>query len=1352
MFPLSSQGGSRRRFPTTPGRTGRSRPTTAPSTVRKRPGTPGTSRQLGTPIAAWDKSAADTAPVTALGDSTATAAECARSRAVVVSHKGRLYAFGGHGGSDDHGNAALRSDICCLDPVSGGWARLSCRGQHPSARIHAAGVVKDGKLVVHGGVDGRGHVLSDLWAVTLRTPEDTQGGAVGVRKWKRVAVRGAPETEPLCRHASCLSASRQAALFHGGHTPKGSVSPLLFEFAFATQAWQVVATQGDAPLLYDHTLAAVGDSVFAFGGSTYRDGDARVVNDHLFLLTASTGVWRRISIAFQSQDAAVDFVGPRYFFTCVRQTRQLWFYGHKTGAHFAQLPEPSSERVLFHPHGAAPRVPSVRNNAGVVPLGRTIWFMFGEEPCGGRTRARRARSRPPLEPLVPEDVALLLDDCGGESHPVSHDVRAYTIDLSDWVVMSEGTPAAFTPKTGRSETHTQRSAGQGASVESTMLTRLLREKHAFDQARREGRSRDVDSCGYEALLDSIIASYLQENSPTPKRPVSKRRRRQERPKREGSPSAPETEDQVARGGGADAARRLQYDSQIRQAPATGRLSPAPPHPSQGVLMSPPAPPQKEGDSAPPNADSTPGEDLHPVHPVQGDRASDAAGKGEGLRLEEPLKEKEEKDEVAAWLESFYQGPDAWVEEWIHQICSDDVTRASTSTPLSPRTNLIGWFGATAPPGHNFEVLRMLVAASVGDDLTRSFSGKRDSTVRQDTVVRIQAVGRGALSRAALGARWKSRAPCLLLAQSETLSQPMPTSTPAASTHRLSASGEKKAVRWKGKYSLRGLNLLFLATQSQMPPSEQQGGVPPSEQQGGVPPSEQQGGVPPSEQQGGDPPTVPPARDSQPAPPPAPTPAPQGAPTPASVTSGNEADTEAGRDEGVHAARARARERANARDKAGREKEEEAATRIQAMQRGIAGRARAKEAKEAEESKRADAKRRENAATTIQTAQRRQSARCIQRETKAQREKEAEEAEMQSKRAEEELAATRIQSIQRGRAGRHRASMQVDEGRARRQEEELAATRIQALQRGRTGRARAKRHSQQQGVRRRQTENCAATKIQAVQRGRQGRKQAAERADDRRKEQRAAAKIQAVHRGKQVRDDQSRRKGSVAALPDTPEDSPEASPQGEGVGDADQEDAKRADAATKIQAVHRGRQARSDQVRRKGSVAALPDTPEEETVQPAQDEAATKIQAIQRGRQARAKAKESQSVRRASAHALPDSPPDKPALPEGDPAQDAAATKIQAIQRGRKARADVKQVRFATPQPPDAEDPGKAAAAVKIQNAQRAKVARREVTQRRKARKQEQEEEKQKQAATKIQSIQRGNAARSDNHRGNTTRR
>ena len=223
------------------------------------------------------------------------------------------------------------------------------------------------------------------------------------------------------------------------------------------------------------------------------------------------------------------------------------------------------------------------------------------------------------------------------------------------------------------------------------------------------------------------------------------------------------------------------------------------------------------------------------------------------------------------------------------------------------------------------------------------------------------------------------------------------------------------------------------------------------------------------------------------------------------------------------------------------------------------------------------------------------------------------------------------------------------------------------------------------------ESDAAAKIQAVHRGKQARKELQEK----REQEAAAVKIQAVHRGKQTRKELEEKRRDVPEAPPAASavesDSAavesmveelvdEVSASTEPVGGADNDDLEeQAAAAVKIQAVHRGKQARKE----------LEEKREQEA-------AAVKIQAVHRGKQARKELEEKREM-------------------------ESAALKIQAVHRGKQTRMELRKEREE-----------QAAAALKIQAVHRGKQTRMELRK---------EREEQAAAALKIQAVHRGKQTR-----------
>ena len=193
----------------------------------------------------------------------------------------------------------------------------------------------------------------------------------------------------------------------------------------------------------------------------------------------------------------------------------------------------------------------------------------------------------------------------------------------------------------------------------------------------------------------------------------------------------------------------------------------------------------------------------------------------------------------------------------------------------------------------------------------------------------------------------------------------------------------------------------------------------------------------------------------------------------------------------------------------------------------------------------------------------------------------------------------------------------------------------------------------------------------MHRGKQARKELQEK----REQEAAAVKIQAVHRGKQARKELEEKRRDVPEAPPAASavesDSAavesmveelvdEVSASTEPVGGADNDDLEeQAAAAVKIQAVHRGKQARKE----------LEEKREQEA-------AAVKIQAVHRGKQARKELEEKREMESAALkiQAVHRGKQTRMELRKEREEQAAAALKIQAVHRGKQTRMELRKER------------------------------------------------------------------------------
>ena len=276
------------------------------------------------------------------------------------------------------------------------------------------------------------------------------------------------------------------------------------------------------------------------------------------------------------------------------------------------------------------------------------------------------------------------------------------------------------------------------------------------------------------------------------------------------------------------------------------------------------------------------------------------------------------------------------------------------------------------------------------------------------------------------------------------------------------------------------------------------------------------------------------------------------------------------------------------------------------------------------------------------------------------------------------------------------------------------------------------------------ENDAATKIQAMHRGKLARREIREQKD----QTTAAVKIQAVHREKQARKELTKQNEEPDEPSETDEEAVESLvaelvetsvtlEEGDEADEADVDLDEQAAAAVKIQAMHRGKQARGEMQEQKEQTAAAvkiqavhrgKQACKELEEQKEQTAAAVKIQAMHRGKQAR-KELEEQKEQTAAAVKIQAMHRGKQARKELEEQkeQTAAVLKIQAVHRGKQTRMELRRERE--------EQAELAAAALKIQAVHRGEQTRMEL------RKQREEEQEQAAAALKIQAVHRGKQTR-----------
>ncbi|KAJ3342924.1 U3 small nucleolar RNA-associated protein 11 [Gonapodya sp. JEL0774] len=188
---------------------------------------------------------------------------CISSSLVFLSSPRRLLAFGG---LDELSNTL--GQLHCYDFESNMWVKSTLDGeQMPIHREgHSADIWQDRNgtqtLVVFGGKtirdDGVEEKLADLWLCHI------DGYSL---RWEEVVTPTAPPPRSL--HGSCILGSK--LIVHGGWEPgaDGGSTPLsdMWIFNLETRVWAQAACQG-APRLANHSISAIQNDLYLFGGST----------------------------------------------------------------------------------------------------------------------------------------------------------------------------------------------------------------------------------------------------------------------------------------------------------------------------------------------------------------------------------------------------------------------------------------------------------------------------------------------------------------------------------------------------------------------------------------------------------------------------------------------------------------------------------------------------------------------------------------------------------------------------------------------------------------------------------------------------------------------------------------------------------------------------------------------------------------------------------------------------------------------------------------------------------------------------------------------------------------------------
>eukprot|EP00667_Euglena_gracilis_P002852 EG_transcript_2859 len=331
----------------------------------------------------------------------------ARSRASAVIFQGELFVFGGCGEVDSFCGNRFRNDSFRYDFHTESWSRLQCGGSFPKPRVLHSSVVRDGKLVIYGGLNEDGLFLNDMFALSLKEPY----------LWKKVAVHtsamGPTPTPPfLCGHSAVIHPARRSMVLFGGRTTDG-ISSQTYEFLFATQelsrlgpptrptsrtgALGDVRDSHTPPPVFGHSAAIVHDTMYVFGGFTYAAGGKVAASNTVYAFDFRMQQW---NVVFDPSTTPTTVPRNPMAFAFEKARLRIWALGE---AETAYLPLTRDDGSATHwvPVAAKSQTksgPASRDCAAVaVQDGRAVLYGGQRRTDRGGGHASPGRNPSPLE-------------------------------------------------------------------------------------------------------------------------------------------------------------------------------------------------------------------------------------------------------------------------------------------------------------------------------------------------------------------------------------------------------------------------------------------------------------------------------------------------------------------------------------------------------------------------------------------------------------------------------------------------------------------------------------------------------------------------------------------------------------------------------------------------------------------------------------------------------------------------------------------------------------------------------------------------------------------------------------------
>eukprot|EP00760_Papus_ankaliazontas_P005685 PhM_4_TR12718/c0_g1_i1/m.36210 len=226
-----------------------------------------------------------------------------------IVYRGAVFIFGGRMCGLDVEVLSNRVFYMPCQTQTAGWTEVKAIGTPPCARsAHAVALVGSNSLLVHGGTDSLGRVLSDMhflvlgeerrrWrhigsvsdSVLMESNGDfvaLGGSSVGPNSGRHDET--SEDFPALSHHAAAHDDNRGVVFLHGGRTPSGSISTLLYEY---DRGYNTMYSYETSIALYDHSLVSTPSHLILYGGK--REGGTS--NFSVYLSDVASSSWKVVA-------------------------------------------------------------------------------------------------------------------------------------------------------------------------------------------------------------------------------------------------------------------------------------------------------------------------------------------------------------------------------------------------------------------------------------------------------------------------------------------------------------------------------------------------------------------------------------------------------------------------------------------------------------------------------------------------------------------------------------------------------------------------------------------------------------------------------------------------------------------------------------------------------------------------------------------------------------------------------------------------------------------------------------------------------------------------------------------------